>query len=115
MGNPVVHFELHSEQSAELRRFYSELFGWKLGLVPDGSYARVDTDAAEKGIGGGIAQSTDDLSGVIFYVEVPDIEAHLTRIKAAGGSVLVNRTESGPVTTAIFVDPDGNRVGLVEG
>lgn len=115
MGNPVVHFEMHSEQSAGLRSFYSELFGWKLGVVPDGSYARVDTDAGGAGISGGIAQSSNDLSGVIFYIQVPDIEAHLTRIRAAGGSVLVERTESGPITTAIFIDPDGNRVGLAEG
>ena len=115
MGNPVVHFEVHSEHSTELRSFYSDLFGWKLGVVPDGSYALVDTDAGGEGIRGGIAESSNDLTGVIFYIQVPDIEAHLTRIRAAGASVLVERTESGPVTTAIFLDPDGNPVGLVEG
>ncbi|MDQ6807534.1 MAG: VOC family protein [Actinomycetota bacterium] len=114
MGNPVVHFEVHSEQSAELRRFYSELFRWQLGVVPDGSYALVDTDAQGAGIRGGIAQSSDEFTGVLFYIQVPDIEAHLARITAAGGSVLVERTESPPVTTAIFIDPDGNAVGLVE-
>jgi predicted enzyme related to lactoylglutathione lyase len=115
MGNPVVHFEVHSERSAELRGFYSDLFGWKLGVVPDGSYALVDTDAGGVGIRGGIAQPLNDLTGVMVYIQVPDIEAHLARIKAAGGSVLVERTESGPVTTAIFADPDGNPVGLAEG
>jgi predicted enzyme related to lactoylglutathione lyase len=115
MGNPVVHFELHSEQSTELRRFYSELFGWKLGVVPDGSYALVDTDAGGAGIRGGIAQSSRDRAGVLFYIQVPDIDAHLRRIQAAGGSVLVERTESGPVATAIFIDPDGNPIGLAEG
>ena len=114
MGDPVVHFELHSEHSAELRRFYSELFGWKLGLVPDGSYAFVDTDSAGAGIRGGIARAAEAFNGVIFYIAVADIEAQVARITAAGGSVLVERTESGPVTTAIFLDPDGNAVGLVE-
>ncbi|MDQ6774965.1 MAG: VOC family protein [Actinomycetota bacterium] len=114
MGNPVVHFEVHSQESEELRRFYSELFGWKLGVVPDGSYALVDTDAEGAGIRGGIAQSSGDVNGVIFYIQVPDIEAHLERIRAAGGSVLVERTESPQVSTAIFADPDGNPVGLAE-
>jgi predicted enzyme related to lactoylglutathione lyase len=115
MGHPVVHFELHSRQSDALRQFYAELFGWKLGVVPDGSYALVDTDAGGAGIRGGIAQGREGLHGVMFYIQVPDIEAHLERVRAAGGSVLVARTESPSVTTAIFTDPDGNTVGLTEG
>lgn len=118
MGCPVVHFEVHSEQSPALREFYSELFGWKLQVVPDGSYALVDTDSDGEGIRGGIAQPSDaanDLHGVMFYIKVPDIEAHLARVTAGGGSVLVGRTRSAPVTTAIFLDPDGNAVGLTEG
>ncbi len=115
MGNPVVHFELHSQQSPVLREFYSELFGWKLGLVPDGSYALVDTDAGGAGIRGGIAQAGEARNGVMVYIQVPNIDAHLARIRAAGGSVLMERTESPQVTTAIFTDPDGNMVGLAEG
>ncbi|MEA2198162.1 MAG: uncharacterized protein QOJ25_2213 [Solirubrobacteraceae bacterium] len=115
MGNPVVHFEVHSRHSAGLRTFYSDLFGWKLGVVPDGSYALVDTDAGGAGIRGGIAQPAHNVTGVMFYIQVPDIDAHLARITDAGGSVLMERTESGPITTAIFADPDGNAVGLVEG
>ncbi len=79
MGHPVVHFEVHSQHSEALRSFYSELFGWKLGVVPDGSFAMVDTDAGGEGIRGGIAQSADGLSGVMLYVRVPDIKAHLRR------------------------------------
>lgn len=115
MGHPAVHFEVHSQHSEALRSFYSELFGWKLGVVPDGSFAMVDTDAGGEGIRGGIAQSADGLSGVMLYVRVPDIKAHLRRVEAAGGSVLVERTESPQVTTAVFRDPDGNVVGLTEG
>lgn len=51
----------------------------------------------------------------MLYVRVPDIKAHLRRVEAAGGSVLVERTESPQVTTAVFRDPDGNVVGLTEG
>ena len=115
MGNPVVHFEVHSKNSAALRSFYGDLFGWKLGVVPDGSYALVDTDAGGAGIRGGIAEPLSDVTGVLFYIQVPDIDAYLGRVKEAGGSVLMERTDSGPVTTALFADPDGNPVGLVEG
>ncbi|MGI8410990.1 MAG: VOC family protein [Solirubrobacteraceae bacterium] len=114
MGQPVVHFEVHTQHSKALRSFYAELFGWKLAVVPDGSYALVDPDTAGVGIRGGIAQSGAGAAGVMFYIQVPDIQAHLERIQAAGGSVLVKRIESPQVTTAMFSDPDGNRVGLTE-
>lgn len=115
MGQPVVHFELHSHDSERLRSFYEEQFGWKLGVVPDASYALVDTDASGEGIPGGIARAEGPLEGAIFYIKVPDINGALEGITAAGGTVLVERTESPFVTTAIFTDPDGNAVGLVEG
>lgn len=116
MGNPVVHFEVHSPDSAALRGFYADLFGWKLGVVPDGSYALVDTDSDGEGIRGGIAQARGGAApaGVIVYIAVPDINAALEQVKAHGGTVLVERTEGAPVTTAMFADPDGNAVGLVE-
>jgi predicted enzyme related to lactoylglutathione lyase len=31
MGNPVVFFEITGNDSAGLRRFYGELFGWEFG------------------------------------------------------------------------------------
>lgn len=116
VGNPVVHFEVHSPNSEALRGFYADLFGWKLGVVPDGSYALVDTDSGGEGIRGGIAQARGESAptGVIVYIAVPDINAALEQVKAAGGTVITERTEGAPVTTAMFADPDGNPVGLVE-
>lgn len=114
MGRPVVHFEIHTHQDERLRSFYSDLFGWRLGVVPDGSYALVDTDAGGEGIRGGIAASRDGVEGVMFYIAVDDIERELERIQVAGGRTLVGRSESAQVTTALFADPDGNTVGLVQ-
>ena len=52
----------------------------------------------------------------MVYVQVPDINAHLAKIEAAGGKTVMPRTEiPDAVTMAIFTDPAGNNVGLVEG
>jgi hypothetical protein len=114
MGNPVVHFEIYGSDTSKLRKFYAETFGWKCALVPDESYSMVNTDSGGEGIGGGIAQSPDGNPRVMFYVQVPDINVFLERIKAAGGSVVMERTDYSVVITAMATDPAGNIIGLTE-
>ena len=64
------------------------------------------------GLKGGIRQ---DPAEKIFYLGVPDIAEALKQIEAAGGQVVVPRTEvPGVVTFALFLDPAGNRLGLAE-
>ena len=52
MPNPVVHFEIQSNQAGELQEFYSKLFGWKIDANNPMSYGIVDTES--EGISGGI-------------------------------------------------------------
>jgi predicted enzyme related to lactoylglutathione lyase len=60
----------------------------------------------------------DRLQGVaerVLYVGVPDINATLAAVKAHGGSVVFGRMAApGVAILALFKDPAGNRMGLVE-
>ena len=48
-------------------------------------------------------------------MQLDDINDHLAKIEGAGGSSIMPRTEiPGTVTFALFADPAGNVVGLVE-
>ena len=92
MGNPVVHFEVVGKDGEKLQSYYSQLFGWQMNAGNEMSYGLVpredNLNADGVGIGGGIAQGPDGYAGhVIFYVEVPDLEATLSQaeISAASG------------------------------
>jgi predicted enzyme related to lactoylglutathione lyase len=89
MKNPVVWFEVVGSDGSTLRRFYSDLFGWKIDDAGDGSgYGLVQ--AADKGIAGGIGRSPDGGAGAVtFYVEVDDPQAYLTKAEALGGRTVV--------------------------
>ncbi len=118
MGRGVVHFEIGGQDADGLQSFYAKQFGWKITGTPMG-YGIVDTKAPakSKGINGGISGPPPDgpESWVTFYVEVPSIDASLSKIEAAGGTTVVPRTVlPGMVTFAQFADPSGNVVGLVE-
>lgn len=129
MGAPITWFEVNTTDSKAARKFYAEIFGWKLQVLDDVGYVLVDTQA-ERGIGGGIGEARGP-NQVTFYIEVDDPQVYLDRIEKAGGKTVVPVTEipaqgSPPsprtrswrrgdmVTFAQFADPQGNVVGLLK-
>ncbi len=112
MGKPVVHWEINAKDAPKLQKFYGELFDWKVDANNPMKYGVVHTEG--KGINGGIGQG-DKFFGVTFYVEVEDLEEYLTKAGRLGGKTVVPPTTiPDMVTMAVFVDPEGNRVGLVK-
>jgi predicted enzyme related to lactoylglutathione lyase len=116
MGSPIVHFEIIGADAVKLKAFYEELLGWKIGaLIPDmGNYGLIDGDSS--GLPGGIGQSDDGKPRSTVYAQVPDLQASLDQAVALGGTVVMPPTEiPGVVTMAMFTDPAGNVVGLIQG
>ena len=116
MGDPVTNWEINSADPAKARKFYGDLFGWKMNFMPENNYTFVDTDAGGKGIGGGIGPLRGPKPFVTFYVVVSDPAATLKKATQAGAQVVFPATKVGPTTTiALFSDLDGNVIGLTDG
>jgi predicted enzyme related to lactoylglutathione lyase len=114
MGDPVVHFEIYGKDRETLAKFYGDLFGWNLQSQPELQYVTIDT-ASGAGINGGFA-TNEEKPQIIFYVEVPDIQASLDKIESLGGKTVAPPMEiPNVVTFAQFSDPHGNLIGLVQG
>jgi predicted enzyme related to lactoylglutathione lyase len=113
MGAPVKWFEISTSGSDTVRRFYADVFGWKLQVLEADGYALVDT-GGEGGIPGGIGNA-EGPNQVTFYIEVADPKAYLDRVEEAGGKTIVPVTELPMVTFAQFADPVGNVIGLMKG
>lgn len=114
MANAVVHFEIMGGEADELQRFYIELFGWKINADNPMNYRMVQ--AGEGGIGGGVGPAAGGERFVTVYVEVDDLQEALDRAEAAGGKTLMAPTDvPGGPRLALFLDPAGNRMGLVQG
>jgi uncharacterized protein len=111
MSAPVVWFEVMGQDADKLQAFYGQLFQWEFtGMGAD--YAMV-AKAAE-GIPGGVGKAPQGPGHVTFYVAVPDINATLAEAEAQGGQILMPRTVMPEVTLALFADPEGHVVGIVE-
>ena len=113
MGNKVMHFEVIGKDGKKLQDFFSQLFGWKVDANNPMNYGIVD--AADSGVGGGIAAGQDGASHVTFYVEVDDLQGYLTKAEGLGGQTLMPpmAVPGGP-EIAMVADPEGHVIGLLK-
>ncbi len=115
MANKIVYLEFMGPDGPGMKKFYEETFGWTAAAVPGfGDYYTVEAEDA--GVGAGVGQGSEEMPAYLTaYIEVDSIDDHLARIESAGGSTVVPRTViPDTVTFAMFTDPSGNVVGLVE-
>jgi uncharacterized protein len=105
-GAPVVFFSIFGPEGEKLQQFYAGLFAWK--IAPSGDVMTTVSSPLPATIAKGVAET-------IVYVGVDDINATLAKVKERGGTIRYPRFEvPGRVVLAVFKDPAGNSVGLVE-
>ena len=111
MAGDIVHLELKSADFERTSQFYSRLFGWKMQHMPEMSYLMWQAAA---GPGGGFVRpEMSQAPGTLAYIAVDDIAKKLGEIDAAGGRTVLGKMAVGEMGfMAIFVDPEGNTVGL---
>jgi predicted enzyme related to lactoylglutathione lyase len=110
----IIHWEIQSQNPALLHRFYADAFGWIIDASNPMNYGMVSS-GGPAGIDGGIGGSQAPGSRVVVYAAVPSIPTALERIESHGGRTLMPRTDLGMVIMALYQDPEGNTMGLVEG
>ena len=121
MGQPVVHFEIIGRDGDTLRNYYAELFDWDIDANNPMKYGLVQRDGNTNsdgvGIGGGVSGGPEGYDGhVTFYVEVPDVEAALTKAESLGGTrVMGPETVMDALEIGLFNDVEGHLVGVVSG
>jgi predicted enzyme related to lactoylglutathione lyase len=113
LTNGIGWFEIGSDDTATVRRFYADVFGWTFA-DPDAPYSMVTTPAPGS-IKGGIASLERGTPGyAVFYVEVADVAQAVKATEAAGGGGVVippTKDDTGLVF-AQLLDPSGNRFGV---
>jgi predicted enzyme related to lactoylglutathione lyase len=111
MPAPVVFFDIVGPDLQTQKAFYEAVFGWDISAeggfttpvaAPLPGLLRVEAEA-------------DFQPERVVYLGVDDITATLATIEANGGGVIFQRIAvPGVVILALFTDPAGNRMGLVE-
>ncbi len=122
MKNAISWFEIPSVDLDRATRFYETIFGTSL-FPMDLAQIKMrmfPTDDPAEGIGGAVVHNAEfykpaGADGPLIYLNGnPDVQIILDRVEAAGGKVLVPKTEISPEYgyMGIFMDTEGNRIGL---
>jgi uncharacterized protein len=113
----IVHFEIPADNPDRAQKFYTGVFGWKVAKFPGYpiDYRLVTAgDEKEPGINGAIMARGQEKS-VIDTIDVPDVDAYIKKIKAAGGKVVLPKSAiPGVGYMAYFTDTEGNKLGIYQ-
>jgi predicted enzyme related to lactoylglutathione lyase len=116
----IVHFEIPADDVERAKKFYGELFGWKIEKFTGQSpmeYWTIETGAgkAEMALGGGMMKRQVPDQQITIYLDVPSVEEYTDKVKRLGGSVTVPKTAIPDMGYfAVCLDSENNPFGLWE-
>lgn len=121
MQNAISWFEIPATDLARAAKFYESIFGVSL-IVMDMANIKMRMFPLEDmmGVGGAIVDSggfhkPSATDGPLIYLNGnPDLQQVLDKVEAAGGKVVMPKTEISPEYgfMGLFIDTEGNRIGL---
>jgi predicted enzyme related to lactoylglutathione lyase len=115
MANPFVHVELATTDIEKAKKFYGQLFTWKLEDMPMGPDLVYTMVQVGEGTGGGMMKQLipNAPSAWLAYVNVDDVKASTAKAKELGATVMKDVSEvPGMGWFSIIVDPTGAPLGL---
>ena len=122
MNNAISWFEIPATDLARATKFYETIFGVSLIVmdIPNIKMRMFPLDDMMTQVGGAVVDSggfhrPSATEGPLIYLNGnPDVQAILDKVEAAGGKVIVPKTEISPEYgfMAVIIDTEGNRIGL---
>jgi len=113
----IVHFEIPAKDPARVRAFYKEVFDWKIEKWqgPVDYWLVMTGKEGTPGIDGGLYTPNDAIGGTINTIEVDNLDIYLTKIKANGGAVVVDKMAvPGVGWMAYCKDIEGTVFGMMQ-
>ncbi len=122
MENAISWFEIPATDIDRAQKFYETVFEIQMQPMDFGNtkMRMFPIDDPMKGIGGTIIDSSgfhkpSATDGPLIYLNGnPNLQIFLDRVEAAGGKIMVPKTEISPEYgyMGIFLDTEGNRIAL---
>jgi predicted enzyme related to lactoylglutathione lyase len=114
--NAINWFEIPVTDMARAVRFYEAVLATQLKREVFGGHDHSIFTAPEPGVAGALVKAPHlepSAAGARIYLDAPELDACLARVPAAGGAVIMPKTDIGePGFIAIVRDTEGNAVGL---
>ena len=122
MKNAISWFEIPATDLGRAQKFYETIFGMKMAELdmPNIKMRMFPLDDMMTQVGGAVVDSggfhkPSATDGPLVYLNGnPDVQLVLDKVEAAGGKIMVPKTEISPEYgfMAVVIDTEGNRIGL---
>lgn len=122
MKNAISWFEIPTTDINRAQKFYEAVFNITMTPIDmeNIKMRMFPLDNPMDGVGGSIVQTNgfhvpSATDGPLIYLNGnPDVKTFLDRVEAAGGKILVPKTEISPEYgyMGVFIDTEGNRIAL---
>lgn len=122
MKNAISWFEIPTTDIDRAQKFYEAIFNISMIPMdmPNIKMCMFPLDDMMTQVGGALVDSagfhkSSNSEGPLIYLNAnPDVQNILDKVEAAGGKILVPKTEISPEYgyMAIFIDSEDNRIGL---
>ena len=114
----LVWFEIPADDVGRARKFYSQLFGWKITKFPGAAakdYWHIDTGGAEASPDGGMMERQHPEHGVTNYILVASADKAAAKVEKLGGKICMTKTAvPGMGCFVVCADTEGNMFALWE-
>lgn len=121
VDHTIVHFDIPADDVEKLRKFYGELFGWKIEKTPGTTeYWTIETVPVDEegmpirpGVNGGMMKRQKPEQKPVNYIAVESVDEYSEKIEELGGKVVTPKQEvPGMGWWAFALDPDGNQFAI---
>ncbi len=123
MDHTIIHFEIPANDVEKIRKFYAELFGWKITKLPGYmEYYGIETVPMDEkgnlkgpGVNGGLFKKDMPQQQPLNYIYVESVDEYSKKVAALGGQIITPKTEISKMGWfALAKDPEGNVFGIFE-
>ncbi|HWZ96073.1 MAG TPA: VOC family protein [Opitutaceae bacterium] len=116
----LVWFEIPADNLDRAKKFYSGLFGWKIGLFPGlqgpdaQKYLHIETGGGDASPDGGLT-TREHIQGITQYINVASVDETAAKVERLGGKVRQRKTAVPQMGAyAICQDTENNTFALWE-
>jgi len=109
----IAHFEIPVDDAERAKKFYTELFGWKIErFSPEMEYWMI---APQEGTGGGMMKRQRPDQKIMDYFTVHSVAESSAKVEKLGGKVLMPKMAVPKMGYfVVCMDTEGNVFGIWE-
>ena len=119
----IVYFQIPSDDIERSKKFYNQLFGWKIDKSPDANTptemenwtVTTTDDKGNNALAGGMSKRQTPQQQITNFIDVKSVDEYSSKAERLGGKVVVPKTAvPGMGYYAVCLDTENNSFGIFE-